>query len=62
MAFTNESPRDFGVKLKDLQSNSLGPGEYDHDIVKSPHESFIPKKKVPFNSNTDRFEKVQKIG
>ena len=53
MAFTSESPRNFGSHIKQSASGVLGPGEYfnEGNMHKLAMESIYPKKFAPFNTN-----------
>ena len=58
MAFTSESPRKLGLYIKPSPSGSLGPGQYYNEGYhhRIAMETIYPKKQVPFNSNSSRFE------
>ena len=58
MAFVIESARDFKEIMPKATSGEIGPGHYHNEgiIHKMAMESIYPKKKAPFNSNTERFD------
>lgn len=59
MAFVSESARDFKQFQPSPGSGAIGPGQYYNEgfFHKLAMDNIYPKKKAPFNSNTDRFMK-----
>lgn len=57
MAFVSESNRDFKKFQPTSGSGDIGPGQYYNEgyFHKMAMDNIYPKKKAPFNSNTDRF-------
>jgi hypothetical protein len=58
MAFVIESERHLNEIIKVPTSGDIGPGHYHNEgmIHRMAMDSIYPKKKVPFNSNTERFD------
>ena len=60
MAFVSESAREFSSHIKQTASGQIGPGQYHNEgfLHKLAMESIYPRKKAPFNSNsnTGRFQ------
>jgi len=58
MAFVIESDRDFKDIQPKVTSGDIGPGHYHNEgkIHKLAMETIYPRKKAPFNSNTERFD------
>lgn len=58
MAFTSSADRTFKDISPNVTSGDIGPGHYHNEgkIHKLAMDSIYPKKKAPFNSNTERFD------